>query len=92
MKDTRGYMLRETWKEQEKSGCHHPEVSEESSFSGTVTGWYLCTTCGHRILPRTNAGGLTSDAPSLVVGTGHSGGVEERGEYQYKMMLRKESL
>ena len=41
LKDTMGLMLREAWKEQGKSGCHHPETSKEISFSGTVTGWDL---------------------------------------------------
>lgn len=49
LKDTLGLMLREAWDKQGKSGCRHPETSKETSFSGTVTGWYLCTTCGHRV-------------------------------------------
>ena len=49
LKDTLGLMLREAWDKQGKSGCRHPETSKETSFSGTVTGWYLCTTCGHRL-------------------------------------------
>ena len=49
MKDTMGLGLREAWKEQGKSNCHHPEMSKETSFSGTVTGWSVCTTCGHRL-------------------------------------------
>ena len=49
LKDTMGLMLREAWDKQGKSGCRHPERSKETSFSGTVTGWYLCTTCGHRV-------------------------------------------
>lgn len=38
MKDTMGLRLREAWKEQEKSDCH-PEMSKETSFSGTFMGW-----------------------------------------------------
>lgn len=49
MKDTMGVMLREAWKEQGKSDCPHSEVRREYSFAGTVTGWSLCTTCGHRM-------------------------------------------
>ena len=49
LKDATGLMLREAWKEQGKSGCRHSETSKETSFSGTLTGWYLCTTCGHRV-------------------------------------------
>ena len=49
MKDTMGLRLREAWKEQGKSHCHHPDMSKETSFSGTVTGWSVCTTCGHRL-------------------------------------------
>ena len=44
-----GLVLREEWKKMGKSGCHHPKTSKEISFSGAVTGWYLCTTCGHRM-------------------------------------------
>ena len=49
MKDTMGLTLREAWKKQGKSDCHHPEMSKETSFSGTVTGWSVCATCGHRL-------------------------------------------
>jgi hypothetical protein len=49
MKDTVSLMLREEWKEKGKSGCSHPELGKEYSFSGTTTGWFVCTTCGHRI-------------------------------------------
>ena len=46
MKDTLGIMLRTTWKEKGKSDCHHPDLHKEYSFSGTVTGCYICATCG----------------------------------------------
>ena len=36
-------MLRGTWKEKRKSGCHSPRLSKEFSFSGTVTG---CSSSG----------------------------------------------
>jgi hypothetical protein len=49
VKDTVGLRLREEWKEQGKSGCSHPELSKEYTFSGTATEWVLCTTCGHRM-------------------------------------------
>ena len=49
MKDTMGVMLREAWKEQGKSDCPHSEVRREYSFAVTVTGWSLCTTCGHQV-------------------------------------------
>ena len=49
VKDTVGLMLREEWKEQGKSGCSHPELSKEYTFSGTATEWVVCTTCGHRM-------------------------------------------
>jgi hypothetical protein len=47
VKDTVGILLREAWKQKEKSDCQHPELSKERSYSGVVTGVYLCTTCGH---------------------------------------------
>ena len=49
MKDTVSLMLREEWKDKGKSGCSHPELGKEYSFSGTTTGWFVCTTGGHRI-------------------------------------------
>jgi hypothetical protein len=49
MKDTVGHMLREAWEEKGYSGCSHPELSKEYNFSGTATGWFVCTTCGHRV-------------------------------------------
>jgi hypothetical protein len=47
MKDTLGMLLREAWRDWGESDCQHPELSNERSFSGTVTGAYICTTCGH---------------------------------------------
>ena len=44
-----GILLRDAWNEQGNAECQHPEVSKEPSFSGTVTGWSICTTCGHRM-------------------------------------------
>jgi hypothetical protein len=49
MKDTIGLQLRDAWKDKGQDVCHHPEVSKETSSSGTVTGWSICTTCGHRM-------------------------------------------
>ena len=46
MNETMGLILREAWKEKGKSGCHHPDLHKEYSFSGTVTGCYICATCG----------------------------------------------
>lgn len=46
MNETRGLILREAWKEKGKSDCHHPDLHKEYSFSGTVTGCYICATCG----------------------------------------------
>lgn len=47
MKDTEGLSLREAWKQKGTSECLHPALSTERSFSGVLTGAYLCTTCGH---------------------------------------------
>ena len=47
MKDTEGLWLRETWKRKGALECLHPELSPERSFSGVVTGAYICTTCGY---------------------------------------------
>ena len=47
MKDTEGLWLRETWKRKGTLECLHPELSPERSFSGVITGAYICTTCGH---------------------------------------------
>jgi hypothetical protein len=49
MKDTVGWLLREAWKANGKPDCRHEELSEERSFSGVLTGAYICTTCGARI-------------------------------------------
>jgi hypothetical protein len=57
MKDTIGLLLRDAWKDKGRDVCHHPEVSKETSFSGTVTGWSICTTCGHR-MPMGHSGGV----------------------------------
>jgi hypothetical protein len=46
VKDTVGLMLLEAWKKKGKFDCHHPEFHKERSFSGTVTGCYICTICG----------------------------------------------
>ena len=46
MKDTVGALLRERWKEKENAACQHPQLSQERSFSGILTGASLCTTCG----------------------------------------------
>ena len=46
MKDTVGHMLRETWAQKGNPHCHHPELEKEYTFSGGVTGCYLCTICG----------------------------------------------
>lgn len=49
MKDTVGFLLRETWKQQGKQECLHVELSKEGTFSGCFTDSYLCTTCGKRL-------------------------------------------
>jgi len=46
MKDTVGLLLRERWKEKGNPDCPHTELSQERSFSGTLTGAQICTTCG----------------------------------------------
>ena len=46
MKDTVGLMLREAWKQKGKPNCSHHQLITEHSFSGTVTGCYICTSCG----------------------------------------------
>lgn len=46
MKDTVGLLLRERWKQKGNPVCQHSELSQERSFSGTLTGAQLCTTCG----------------------------------------------
>ena len=46
MKDTVGWLLREAWKANGGPDCLHRELSEERSFSGVLTGAYICTTCG----------------------------------------------
>ena len=46
VKDTVGLMLREAWQKNGKTECLHPELSAERSFSGVVTGFNICTTCG----------------------------------------------
>lgn len=49
MKDAIGFMLREAWKAKGQPDCDHPELVKEYSFPGTVTGYYLCPTCGQRM-------------------------------------------
>jgi len=57
VKDTVGYMLREAWKQKGEPGCRHPKREIERSFSGTVTGCHVCTTCGHLLrMSLTSAG------------------------------------
>lgn len=81
MKDTTGLMLQATCQEQGKSGCHHPELSKEYSFSGTVTDWCLCTTCGHRVSREISTeSGPATDAHLLTIEMTHSGPVKEGGE------------
>lgn len=46
MYDTHGQSLREAWAQKEKPECHHPKFYREHSVSGTLTGCYICTTCG----------------------------------------------
>ena len=46
MKDTVGALLRERWRDNGNPACQHLELSQERSFSGTLTGASLCTTCG----------------------------------------------
>ena len=46
MKDTMGLMLREAWKKRGNPDCDHSDLVKEYSFSGTVTGLYICPTCG----------------------------------------------
>ncbi len=46
MKDAVGLLLREAWKQKGTVECSHPDLSHERSFSGVVTGAYICTTCG----------------------------------------------
>ena len=46
MKDTAGSALREAWRAKGNPECMHSELSLERSFSGVVTGAYVCTTCG----------------------------------------------
>jgi hypothetical protein len=49
MKDAAGFLLREAWREKGNPECIHPELSLERSFSGIVTGSYICTTCGRLV-------------------------------------------
>ncbi len=46
MKDAVGWLLREAWRAKGNPNCLHPELSQERSFSGVITGAYICTTCG----------------------------------------------
>jgi len=46
MKDTVGTLLREAWKAQGPTACLHQDLSQERSFSGVITGAYICTKCG----------------------------------------------
>ena len=46
MKDTVGMLLREAWKAAGQHKCLHAVLSQERSFSGIITGAYVCTTCG----------------------------------------------
>lgn len=46
MKDTAGVALREVWRAKGNPDCIHPDLSRERSFSGVLTGAYVCTTCG----------------------------------------------
>ena len=46
MKDTVGMLLREVWKAKGNPVCSHTELSLERSFSGVLTGAYVCTRCG----------------------------------------------
>ena len=46
MKDAVGWLLREAWRAKGNPSCLHPELSQERSFSGVITGAYICTTCG----------------------------------------------
>ena len=46
MKDAMGMLLREAWKAKGNPECRHGELSVERSFSGVLTGAYICTTCG----------------------------------------------
>lgn len=64
MKDTQGWMLRETWKAKGKPDCLHPELSQERSFAGMITGAYICTTCGCLIEVSQSENDKTGGMPS----------------------------
>ncbi len=49
MKETVGFMLRDAWKEKGNPQCAHPQLEIERSFSGTGTGFHVCTTCGQLV-------------------------------------------
>jgi len=65
VKDTVGLMLREGWKQKGTPDCSHPEFAKEYSFSGTVTGCYICTTCGQLMqMQYPGAGRITAHVPT----------------------------
>jgi len=51
MKDSDGIRLRERWKQNGNPDCPHAGLSEERSFSGVITGSYICTLCGAQTIP-----------------------------------------
>jgi hypothetical protein len=51
MKDLQGMMLRERWKQDGNRDCAHASLSQERSFSGVITGSYICTVCGAQTIP-----------------------------------------
>ena len=51
MKDSQAIMLREQWKQDGNRDCAHTALSQERSFSGVITGSYICTLCGAQTSP-----------------------------------------
>jgi hypothetical protein len=49
VKDTDAERLRAEWKAKGMPPCAHETLSIEVSVSGYMTGYYVCTSCGHRV-------------------------------------------
>jgi len=79
MKDTEGLQLRETWQRKGKPECLHSERSRERSFSGVVTGAYICTTCGHLMAMECVPHEVQPMGIALLLGNGTMQRQEARG-------------